>query len=97
VPYLPEIGELIKRARRNANMTRDHLATLSGVSRARIEALENQRAPEMGYNSVLTLLRVLGLDLAVTTFNRGRLTADDLRRENDAELKRVNSPAAAAR
>jgi len=97
MPDLPEIGILIKRARRDANMTRDHLATLSGVSRARIEALENQRVPETGYNSVLTLLRVLGLDLAVTTFNRGRPTADDLRRENEAERKRVKSPAAAAR
>lgn len=94
---LPDIGEMIKRARREAKMTRDHLATLSGVSRARIEALENQRVPEMGYNSVLRLLRVLGLDLAVTTFNRGRPTADDLRRENEAERQQVQSPAAAAR
>jgi transcriptional regulator with XRE-family HTH domain len=94
---LLDIGELIKRARRDANMTRVHLATLSGVSRARIEALENQRVPEMGYNSVLRLLRVLGLDLAVTTFNRGRPTADDLRRENEAERERVKSPAAAGR
>jgi transcriptional regulator with XRE-family HTH domain len=89
---LPDIGELIKRARRDASMTRDHLASLSGVSRARIEALENQRVPEMGYNCVLRLLRVLGLDLAVTTFNRGRPTADDLRRENEAERERVKSP-----
>jgi transcriptional regulator with XRE-family HTH domain len=94
---LPDIGELIKRARRDANLTRDHLSSLSGVSRARIEALENQRVPEMGYNSILRLLRVLGLDLAVTTFNRGRPTADDLRRENEAERKRVKQPAAAGR
>jgi transcriptional regulator with XRE-family HTH domain len=94
---LPDIGEMIKRARREAKMTRDHLATLSGVSRARIEALENQRVPEMGYNAVLRILRVLGLDLAVTTFNRGRPTADDLRRENEAERQQVQSPAAAVR
>jgi hypothetical protein len=56
---------------RGANMTRDHLATLAGLSRARIEALENKRVPEMGCSAVLRLLRVLSLDLAVITFNRG--------------------------
>jgi len=35
--------------------------------------------------------------LAVTTFNRGRPTADDLRRENEAERERVKPPAAAGR
>jgi transcriptional regulator with XRE-family HTH domain len=94
---LPDMGDIVKRARREAKMTRDHLAMLSGVSRARIEALENQRVPEMGYNAVLRLLRVLGLDLTVTNFNRGRPTADDLRRVNEAEQARAKPPAAAAR
>lgn len=64
-------------------MTRDQLAALSNVSRARIEALENQRTPDMGYNSVCRLLLALGQDLVLTTFNHGRPTADDLRRENE--------------
>jgi transcriptional regulator with XRE-family HTH domain len=84
MPELLDIGETIKRLRREAGVTREQLAALSDVSRARIEALENQRAPDMGYNAVCRLLRALGQDLVLTTFNRGRPTADDLRRENEA-------------
>jgi transcriptional regulator with XRE-family HTH domain len=80
---LLDIGQTIKRLRREAGITREQLAVLSDVSRARIEALENQRAPDMGYNAVSRLLRALGHDLMLTTFNRGRPTADDLRRENE--------------
>jgi transcriptional regulator with XRE-family HTH domain len=80
---LLEIGERIRRLRKEAGMTRERLAALSGVSRSRIEALENERAPEMGYSAIHQLLRALGQDLAVVTFNRRRPTLDDLQRENE--------------
>lgn len=86
---LLDIAATIKNLRRAAGLTRDELADRSGVSRTRIEALENERAPEMGYNAIYRLLRALGQDLVVTTFNRGRPTADDLRREN-AEMEALN-------
>lgn len=81
---LSEVGVRIREARKAAGLSRDGLATLSGVSRARIEALENGRAREVGYTAVRNLLRSVGLDLAITTYNRGRPTLEDLQRENEA-------------
>lgn len=80
---LLEIGAQVKTLRRQRGLTRDELATRARVSRARIEALENERAAEMGFNAINRILRVLGQDLVLTTFNRKRPTYDDLKREND--------------
>ena len=80
---LLEVGAKVKALRRERGLTRDQLAARARVSRARIEALENERAPEMGFNAVHRLLRVLGQDLVITTFNRKRPTYEDLVRENE--------------
>lgn len=82
---LLQIGEAIKRERKARKLTRDALAKMARVSRARIEAVENQRAPDIGFKKLLRLLNALGLDLRLTAYNRGRPTLDDLRAEQAEE------------
>jgi transcriptional regulator with XRE-family HTH domain len=79
---LTEIGRLVRQRRRDLRQTRDTLAAASGVSRARIEALENQRLAEIGYTNLTRILNALGMDFRVTELNRQRPTLEDLQDEN---------------
>ena len=85
---LIELGEQIKQARRAARLSQSELAERAGVSRARIDAIENGRAPEAGLKLTLRMLRALGLDLRVTTHNDGRPTLEDLRREQTVSARK---------
>lgn len=80
---LLDLGEAIKASRREKKITREQLARLSGVSRARLEQLENGRAAEIGFTNVMSILHVLGMDLRLTTANKGRPTLEDLAEEED--------------
>jgi transcriptional regulator with XRE-family HTH domain len=75
---LIELGERIKAARRAKGWSQTRLAQASGVSRARLEALENARLAEIGFKHLLRILNALDLDLRLTEFNRGRPTLEDL-------------------
>ncbi|TIS49873.1 MAG: helix-turn-helix domain-containing protein [Mesorhizobium sp.] len=81
---LNDLGNEIKNARKQRKLTREKLAELSGVSRARIEALENGRVSDMGFKGVLTLMNIVGLDFRLTTFNNKRPTLEDIMEEDDA-------------
>ena len=81
---LNDLGNEIKNARKQRKLTREKLAEISGVSRARIEALENGRVADMGFKGVLTLMNIVGLDLRLTTFNNKRPTLEDITEEEDA-------------
>jgi len=78
---MTELGEQIKGARRAAGLSQSELAERAGVSRARIDAIENGRAPDAGIKLTLRMLRALGLDLRITTYNDKRPTLEDLRRD----------------
>jgi transcriptional regulator with XRE-family HTH domain len=84
MPDLSDLGQQIKHARKDLKMTRDELAARAGVSRARIEALENLRAPEIGFKNLIRIMNAVGLDLRVTTLNRRRPTLDELVAEEAA-------------
>ena len=75
---LTELGERIKQARKHLKLTREQLATKARVSRARIEALENLRAPDIGFKNLLRIMNALGLDFRITTLNQRRPTLEDL-------------------
>lgn len=81
---LNDLGNEIKNARKQRKLTREKLSELSGVSRARIEALENGRVSDMGFKGVLTLMNIVGLDFRLTTFNNKRPTLEDILEEDDA-------------
>ena len=78
---LIELGARIKTTRKAKGWSQTKLAQAAGVSRARLEALENARIAEIGFKPLLRLLHALGLDLRITEFNRGRPTLEDLTAE----------------
>ena len=80
---LIDIGERVREARKSLGWSQSELVGRSRVSRARIDALENGRAPDFGVKRLVRVLNALGLDLRVTTLNRNRPTLDDLREENE--------------
>ena len=78
---LIELGERVKATRRAKGWSQTVLAQAAGVSRARLEALENARLAEIGVKHLLRILNALDLDLRLTQFNRGRPTLEDLTAE----------------
>jgi transcriptional regulator with XRE-family HTH domain len=80
---LLELGELIKKTRQAQKLTQGELVRRSGLSRARLDALENGRAAEVGFKKLLRVMHTLGLDLRVTQLNDSRPTLDDLVAENE--------------
>lgn len=79
---LTAVGQAVRQRRTELGLNREQLATLAGVSRARIEALENGRAVEMGFQNLMQILNAIGLDLRLTELNRRRPTLEDLQKEN---------------
>ncbi|MCC8954405.1 helix-turn-helix transcriptional regulator [Bradyrhizobium sp. Pear77] len=75
---LIELGERVKAARKSKGWSQTKLAQAAGISRARLEALENVRLAEMGIKHLLRILNALDLDLRLTQLNRGRPTLEDL-------------------
>ncbi len=75
---LIDLGARIKATRRSKGWSQTRLAQTAGVSRARLEALENARIAEIGFKPLVRILHALGLDLRVTELNRGRPTLEDL-------------------
>ena len=79
---LIELGQAVRQRRKELGLSREQLAAAAGVSRARIEALENARAVEMGFQNLMQILNAIGLDLRLTELNRRRPTLEDLQKEN---------------
>jgi transcriptional regulator with XRE-family HTH domain len=78
---LIELGARVKEARKLKGWSQTKLAQAAGISRARLEALENARLAEMGIKHLLRILNALDLDLRLTQFNRARPTLEDLAAE----------------
>lgn len=76
------IGRQIKVRRVSKGWTQEHLARKSGASRARIEALENARAPDVGFKRLQRIMNALDLDLRPSDLNAGRPTLEQLSDED---------------
>ena len=87
---LVELGERVKAARKSKGWSQTKLAQAAGVSRARLEALENARLAEMGIKHLLRILNALDLDLRLTQLNRGRPTLEDLAAEEAPNAPRLD-------
>ena len=86
---LNEIGERVAKHRRDLRLTQSDLAERAALSRSSLDALENGRAGELGYNKILRILSVLGLDLEIRPIKSRRPTLEDLREEqHDQGLER---------
>jgi transcriptional regulator with XRE-family HTH domain len=78
-----DLGELIKKTRRAQKLTQSELVRRAGVSRARLEALENGRISDIGFKKLMRVLNALGLDLRSTQLNDSRPTLEDLLQEEE--------------
>jgi transcriptional regulator with XRE-family HTH domain len=85
---LPEIGRLLREARRHSKRTQGELAQVLGMSRATLSALEGGRCEEIGIRKLTALLEAVGLDLVVGP-RKMRPTLDDLRAERQSEKRRA--------
>lgn len=61
---LYEIGQLIAKRRGELDLTQAQLAKLSGLSRFTINQLEAGKVKDLGVSKLITLLSVLGIELA---------------------------------
>lgn len=77
---LPEVGYILKEARKKAKLSQQQLAAPLGMSRATISALESGRCEELGFAKLAALLDIVGLELTVVP-RASRPTIDDLRNE----------------
>lgn len=80
--HLSDIGSEIARKRRALNLSQTELARKTKISRATLDALENQRAGEIGYSRLARILAALGLELKLQTAGLQRPTLEDLREED---------------
>jgi len=77
---IPDIGPLLKEARKRAGVSQADLAHSLGMSRATISAIESGRCEEIGFEKLAALLEMVGLEITVAP-RKGRPTIDDLREE----------------
>lgn len=80
---LIELGKLVRKTRKGLGLSQTELVGRSGVSRARIDALENGRIAEIGVKHLTRVLNAIGLDLRATELNSQRPTLEDLTEEAD--------------
>ena len=80
---LPDVGPLLKSARRAIKLSQTELARPLGMSRATISALEGGRCEEIGFQKLVALLESVGLEVTIAP-RKGRPTLDDLRAERQA-------------
>ena len=81
--HLSSIGQMVRQARRTKRLSQERLAELSGVSRARIAALESERISDITFCNLLSILHAVDLDLGVVPLNWQRPTLEDLRAEEE--------------
>jgi transcriptional regulator with XRE-family HTH domain len=82
---LPELSSAIAEKRRSLKLSQLELAQTAHVSRATLDALENQRAGEIGFSKLTRILAALGLELKLQDEQSRRPTLDDLRQEDRNE------------
>jgi len=79
---LISIGKRIAERRRTLRLSQAELARKAGLSRATVEALENERAGELGFAKVTRLVTALGLELKLQPASSQRPTLDELMQED---------------
>ena len=76
-----ELGQTIRTARKQRNMTQTELTELLGISRATLSALENGTINEVGIRKVMAICSVLGLEISVQPLQARRPTLHTLAAE----------------
>lgn len=63
--YIQQLGERLRKARKDVGLTQEALAHKAGVSRVTVNQLENGLVPELGCQRLIALLSAVGMELAV--------------------------------
>ena len=79
---LASIGQTIRQSRRTKKLSQDRLSHLSGVSRARIAALEGDKITDITFGNLINILHALDLDLRLVPLNQQRPTLEDLQADD---------------
>ena len=79
---LASIGQAIRQSRRSKRLSQDRLSHLSGVSRARIAALEGDKITDITFGNLINILHALDLDLRLVPLNQQRPTLEDLQADD---------------
>jgi transcriptional regulator with XRE-family HTH domain len=79
---LDTLSRTIKAARTEKDLSQSDLSARADVSRAQIDRLENGRAGDVRFSTLMRILRALDLDLTLGPQNQGRPTLTELRRED---------------
>ena len=80
---LGEIGKQIATRRKALGLSQAALAKKARLSRATIDALENGRLGELGYNKVSNVLAALALELKLQETSARRPTLEELMNEGN--------------
>jgi transcriptional regulator with XRE-family HTH domain len=78
---ISQIGQTVAAARTSQSLRQTDLASLAGLSRATIDALENGRANDIGVSKLSRILATLNLELAIRPATNERPTLDELMKE----------------
>ena len=79
---IASIGQTIRQSRRSKRLSQGRLSHLSGVSRARIAALESDKITDITFGNLLNILHALDLDLRLVPLNQQRPTLEDLQADD---------------
>ncbi len=82
-----EIGEAVRRKRKELRYTQNRLAQLSGMSRTRINQMESGQAFDMKLRSVSSILDALGMSFRVSDARDSRPVYEDIRRESEDDTQ----------
>ena len=66
---LSEIGNTIKKIRKEKKLTQDELAKMVNISRPTLSKLENGELGKVSIATFVSILRILGYDLKIISFN----------------------------
>ena len=78
---LSSIGEQIATKRKAMGLSQMMLAKNARISRATLDALENNRLGELGYSKITNILTALGLELKLQEASAHRPTLEELMNE----------------
>jgi len=62
---MKDVGEKIKKRRKELGWTQERLSQVSGISRSKISQLEQGTLEELGFRKVLRVLTALGLSFNI--------------------------------
>lgn len=78
-----ELGDAVRRKRKELEYTQERLAQMSGMSRTRINQIEAGQIFDVKLGSVASILNALGMSLRISEARDARPVFEDIRKESE--------------